>query len=174
MRSTFGLARVAVAAAGLALAGCATAPRPVAESPPAYRGAPVVAVLPVHAGKGPPLHAASHARPLRGQVVRIERIARQAAPTGAGAVVGGVAGAVIGREIAGGGGDGKAIGTVVGAVTGAVIGHEIERSQLRQQPAVRVTVALDRGGSRSVELADAAGLRVGDRVRLQGDRIVRL
>jgi outer membrane lipoprotein SlyB len=94
-------------------------------------------------------------------------------PQGAGAVLGGVVGAVVGRQMADSS-RGENVGMVVGAVGGALIGNEIEKNARRDGNGVRVTVTLDNGSSRSFEFKDAANLRVGDRVRIEGTQLFRL
>ncbi len=95
------------------------------------------------------------------------------APRGSGAVIGGVLGAVIGRQMADGS-RGKNIAAAVGAGVGALIGHEIEKNVRRDRGGVRVTVRLDDGRTRRFDVKDSDGLRVGDRVRIDGDRLYRL
>ena len=94
-------------------------------------------------------------------------------PQGAGAVVGGVIGAVIGRQFADSN-SGKNVGTVAGAVGGALIGNEVEKNARRDQQGVRVNVQLDQGGLRSFDFRSAGELRVGDRVRIEGNQVFRL
>ena len=95
------------------------------------------------------------------------------ASTGAGAVVGGVIGAVVGRQFADSN-SGKNVGTVAGAVGGALIGNEVEKNSRREQQAVRVNVQVDHGGMRSFEFKSVGDLRVGDRVRIEGNQLYRL
>jgi outer membrane lipoprotein SlyB len=95
------------------------------------------------------------------------------APRGTGAVVGGVIGAVIGRQMAEGS-RGKNIGAAVGAGVGALIGHEIEKNVRGDRGGVRITVRLDDGSTRRFDLKDSDGLRVGDRVRIDGDQLYRV
>ena len=141
----------------VALAGCASRSAP---PPPVYGG-------PVY---GQPQPAAQS---VYGRVTRIETTSSREEVSGAGAAAGGVAGAVIGRQIASDR-DGKAMGTFIGAVVGAFIGHQIEKDRADTKDVLRVTVALDGGGSRSFDYRDAGGLRVGDRVRIEGDKVFRL
>jgi outer membrane lipoprotein SlyB len=94
-------------------------------------------------------------------------------PRGGGAVVGGVIGAVIGRQF-GDSSSGKNVGTVAGAVGGALIGNEVEKNARRDQSAVRVHVQLDHGGTRSFDFKSIGDLRVGDRVRIEGNQLYRL
>jgi outer membrane lipoprotein SlyB len=109
-----------------------------------------------------------------GQVRSIETLGiPQDQPQGAGAVVGGVVGAVIGRQY-GNSNSGKNVGTAVGAVTGAVIGNEIEKSARREHSGVRIAVTLDSGALRNFDYKSPGNLRVGDRVRIEGEQIYRL
>jgi len=94
-------------------------------------------------------------------------------PRGGGAVVGGVIGAVIGRQF-GDSSSGKNVGTVAGAVGGALIGNEVEKNARREQSVVRVHVQLDHGGTRSFDFKSIGDLRVGDRVRIEGNQLYRL
>lgn len=108
-----------------------------------------------------------------GQVRSIESIgALQDQPQGAGAVAGAILGGVVGRQF-GDSQHGRNVGTVVGAVGGAVIGHEIEKNARRDSSGVRVVVQLDRGGTRSFDFKGAGDLRVGDRVRIEGNQLYR-
>lgn len=93
---------------------------------------------------------------------------------GAGALLGGVIGAVLGRQV-GGRGDARTAGTFVGAVAGALIGHQVEKHRSRgESSSTRVSVQLDRGGVITLDGADAADLRVGERVRIENNRIYRV
>jgi len=89
---------------------------------------------------------------------------------GAGAVIGGVVGGVLGHQV--GGGTGKDIATVAGVVGGAMAGHQIEKSN-KQQDAYRIQVRLDNGGYQTVTQQSISDLRVGDRVRIENDRVSR-
>ena len=97
----------------------------------------------------------------------------QEQPQGAGAVVGGIVGAVVGRQFADSS-HGKNVGMVAGAVGGAIVGNEMEKNARRDQNSVRVTVQLDHGGTRAFEFKNAGDLRVGDRVRIEGNQLFRL
>lgn len=90
---------------------------------------------------------------------------------GAGAVIGGVVGGVLGHQV--GEGTGKDVATVAGVVGGAMAGHQIEKSNRQQQDAYRIQVRLDRGGYQTVTLQSIGDLRVGDRVRVENDRVSR-
>lgn len=90
--------------------------------------------------------------------------------SGAGAVIGGVVGGVLGHQV--GSGTGKDAATVAGAVGGAVAGNEIEKSN-NQQDTYRIRVRLDNGSYLTVTQQGNSDLRVGDRVRIENDRIYR-
>lgn len=141
-----------------ALAGCASRSAP--PPPPVYGG-------PVYGQHQPA------AQSVYGRVVRIEATSSREEVSGVGAAAGGVAGAVLGRQV-GSSSDSKAVGTFIGAVVGAFIGHQLEKDRAEHKDLLRVTVALDGGGSRTFDYRDAGGLRVGDRVRIDGDRVFRL
>lgn len=112
-----------------------------------------------------------------GRVLGIETVAMNGGSgrtTGAGAVVGGVVGGVIGHQI--GSGRGNDAATVAGAIGGAVVGNEIERNRNNsgyQGTAYRVDVRTEGGAVRTVMMENVGDIRVGDRVRIDGDRISR-
>ncbi len=89
---------------------------------------------------------------------------------GVGTIIGGVVGGVLGHQV--GGGTGKDVATVAGAVGGAVAGHEIERRN-SQSESYRVRVRLDRGGYQELARQSVSDLRVGDRVRIDGEQVSR-
>ena len=88
-----------------------------------------------------------------------------------GTVLGGLAGGVIGHQI--GSGRGNTAATIAGAVGGAVVGTEIEKKHV-QGSRYRITVRLDSGSTLIVEDTRDVNLRVGDRVRVDNNRIYRV
>lgn len=88
----------------------------------------------------------------------------------AGAVVGGVVGGVVGHQV--GSGRGNDVATVTGAVGGTVVGHEIGKAR-GPQDVYRIRVRFDDGNYQTVTQAGLDGLRVGDSVRTEGDRVHR-
>jgi outer membrane lipoprotein SlyB len=88
----------------------------------------------------------------------------------AGTVIGGVIGGVLGHQI--GSGRGNSVATVAGAVGGAVVGHEVEESN-KKRDLYRVRVRLEAGGYQTLIQDTLGGLRVGDRVRVDNDRVSR-
>ena len=88
-----------------------------------------------------------------------------------GTVLGGIAGGVIGHQI--GSGRGNTAATIAGAIGGAVVGTEVEKRQV-QGSRYRITVRLDSGNALIVEDTRETNLRVGDRVRVENNRIDRV
>ncbi len=105
-----------------------------------------------------------------GVIDAIEIIRESSDGIGAGAVIGGVVGGVLGNQV--GGGTGRDVATVAGVVGGAVVGHQIQKGN-RQQDAYRIRVRLDNGGYQTVTQQSMNDLRVGDRVRIENNRVTR-
>jgi len=117
-----------------------------------------------------PEYSSSYPGVTYGVVDSIEMTRGSGGGTGAGAVIGGVVGGVLGHQV--GSGTGKDVATVAGVVGGAVAGNQIEKSN-KQQDASRIRVRLDNGGYLTVTQQGATELRVGDRVRIENDRVSR-
>jgi outer membrane lipoprotein SlyB len=92
-------------------------------------------------------------------------------PVNVGTVLGGLAGGVIGHQI--GSGRGNTAATIAGAIGGAMVGTEIEKKQVRGSR-YRITVRLDSGSALIVEDTRDINLRVGDRVRVENNRVYRV
>lgn len=91
---------------------------------------------------------------------------------GVGAIAGAVVGGVLGNQV--GGGKGQTVATVAGAAGGAYVGNEIEkRQQQKTADAYKVTVRMDSGSYQTVTQNNNAGLRVGDRVRVDNGMVQR-
>jgi len=142
-----------------------------------YLGTVSVALLAACAttsdGEALPLAAASPAvtRVEHGRVEAIQVYRKSDnQPVNVGTVLGGLAGGIVGHQI--GGGHGNTAATVLGAVAGAVVGDEVEKRQVEGER-YRVTVRLDSGATLSVEDTRDVELRVGDRVRVENNRISR-
>lgn len=91
---------------------------------------------------------------------------------GAGAVVGGVVGGLLGNQV--GGGSGKAVATIAGVVGGAMAGNQIEQSNRAQtRDMYQITVRLNNGGYQTITQDSIADLRIGNRVRIDGNRVYR-
>ena len=151
---------VVAAASVLALAACGT--------PPPAKQAPVYSPSrPGTIGTQDPY------RQGLGQVRSIERLSARQSTSGGGAVVGAIVGAVIGRQM-GGTSMARDAATAAAAVGGAWVGNEIEKNRSGGSDIWRITVDLDRGGQAVLDVPDPAGLRVGERVRVDGARVYRL
>lgn len=105
------------------------------------------------------------------EVVSAERGGIAGTGIGAGAVIGGVVGGVLGRQV--GGGTGQDIATAAGVVGGAVVGHEVEKRTQDQHETYRIRVRLENGTYHTVMQESIEGLRIGDRVRIENDRLFR-
>ncbi len=93
-------------------------------------------------------------------------------PVGVGALVGGVAGGVIGHQFGSGGGNTAA--TIAGALGGALVGNEVERQNRVEGSRYRITVRSDSGSLLQLDNVNDLNLRVGDRVRIEGNRVYRM
>lgn len=107
-----------------------------------------------------------------GTVDRIEVVQKGASKNVAGTVIGGIVGGLIGSQI--GSGSGRTAATVAGAAGGAIAGNVIEGRRRTDNESFRVSVRLDNGSYETVMQEDINDLRTGDRVRVDGGRIVRI
>jgi outer membrane lipoprotein SlyB len=146
---------LAAAAAALALTACGS--DPVSYSEPRYVSSSA------YGGNG--------AYSDFGRVVAIDVVRGSGGSTGAGAVIGGIVGGVLGHQV--GSGRGNDAATVAGAVGGAVVGNEMEKRRNSADEQYRVTVQFRDGREASFTQDSVDGLRVGDRVRVDGNRLVR-
>lgn len=172
MRQRF-LVALAFGASALG-SGAWAIPVPRTDQPPAAV-APDDAVALPRAPAPAAVHPAPAARAIAshrvGRVERIEPIRERPPGTGKGAVIGGVLGGVVGNQFGHGGG--RAAMTVLGAAGGAVAGNNVERNINKRVVGYRVTVRLDNGRWRTYEESRLNGLRVGDRVRIDGRQLRR-
>lgn len=103
-----------------------------------------------------------------GTIASIEEVKEKGSGSGMGAIAGAVIGGVLGHQV--GGGRGQDVATAGGAVAGAAAGHEIEK-RARATTYYRVTVAMENGSTRSVNVNTSQGLYNGAKVRVVGDDI---
>lgn len=87
--------------------------------------------------------------------------------TGVGAVIGGVTGLGVGSLI--GGGTGRDVAMVLGTVGGALAGNEVQKKYDKPEPGQQVIVRTKSGVLVSVTQPVSAGLRVGQRVYIEGN-----
>ena len=157
----------------------ANAPLPVASAQPA---APVPAPVPVQDAKPAeekPAHKPAH-RPARvenaapaicgdcGVITAITPVHQKGEGSGAGAVMGAVLGGVIAHQF--GKGRGKDAATVAGAAAGAYGGHQAEK-EIRATNSYDVSIRMDDGSTRVINMTDTAGLTVGSKVKVNGNMV---
>jgi len=90
---------------------------------------------------------------------------------GAGVVIGGIVGGVLGNQV--GSGRGNDAATVAGAVGGAVVGHQIEKANRASVDSYRIRLRMDDGSYQTVNQDSVNDLRVGDRARIENNRVIR-
>lgn len=88
-----------------------------------------------------------------------------------GAVVGGVVGGVVGNQI--GGGSGRSLATAAGVVGGALVGNQIQRNNQQTRDVYQIGIRLDNGAYQTMTLDGIGDLRVGNRVRIENNRVFR-
>ena len=88
-----------------------------------------------------------------------------------GTIAGGVVGGVLGHQV--GGGTGKDIATIAGALGGAYAGNRVQNN-IAKTTEYHIVVRLESGTTQTVKFAANPGLKVGERVRLEGDGVIRL
>ena len=103
-----------------------------------------------------------------GTIVNIEEMKLKGSGTGVGAAAGAVIGAVVGHQI--GDGRGQDIATVAGAVGGGIAGNEVER-RMKSTSYFHVTIAMENGGTRTVDVDALNGLANGMRVKIVGNNL---
>jgi outer membrane lipoprotein SlyB len=167
----------ALVAATTLVSGCYVVPVQQAAPPP-HKSAPVYSPRGGsgygNGGYGEPAYGGDAAQARYGVVRSVDLMssARQST-SGGGAIAGLLIGAVIGRQM-GGTHFARDAATAVGAVGGAVVGNEIEKNNTGRRDQFRITVDLEGGGSTTLLVPDAGGLAIGERVRVDGNRIQRL
>lgn len=147
--NTHNLLLTGVAAASIALAGCASSPGYSGYSSPGYGGT----------------RASCYDC---GTVTRIEQIGTATGGT-TGAVLGGVVGAAAGRELADDESSGRrTAATVAGAAAGALAGRAIQRNVSGAR--YNIHVRMDDGRTVTVTQDDLGGIREGSQVRVYEGR----
>lgn len=111
-----------------------------------------------------------------GRIVNIEVVRSEsagAAPSGGGAVAGGLIGGVVGNQFGHGGG--RAAATALGIVGGALLGNTVEANANapRAYQSYRISVQVERGGYRAFDVPTPGELRVGDRVVINNGQLSR-
>ena len=101
-----------------------------------------------------------------GTITSVEQMKSQGKGSGVGAVLGAIAGGVAGHQF--GKGRGKDVATAAGAVGGGFAGNEIEQ-RVKGEIYFHVTVAMENGGTRVVDVASMEGLGTGSKVKVVGN-----
>ena len=162
------LGRMGLGAVAIAALSACVAPAPYYQQTATYPYEPA----PSYPVVGTPVPHVSY-----GRVVNIEVLQTQSSggpQSGLGAVAGGVVGGVLGHQV--GGGSGKAVATVLGAVGGALLGNVVEANTRSPQvyQSYRVSIQTENGSYRAFDVQNPGDLRVGDRVRIDGNQISRV
>jgi len=105
-----------------------------------------------------------------GTVTSVKTVKKEGEASGGGAVLGGVVGGVIGHQI--GSGRGNTAATVAGAAGGAYAGHQIEKNK-KSTSEHQVVVKLENGSTRTFRYAEATSYKVGDKIKVVDDKLVR-
>lgn len=91
---------------------------------------------------------------------------------GLGAIAGAVVGGLLGNQVGGGGG--RTAATLAGAVGGGLVGNNIEsRNRTGTASQYQISVRLDNGQYLNVTQDNIADLGVGNRVRIDNNRVFR-
>ena len=106
-----------------------------------------------------------------GTVTEMKTVEVKGEGSGVGAVAGGVIGGVLGHQV--GGGRGKDVATVAGAVGGAYAGHQVEKNA-KKKTQYQVIVKLENGTSRTFTYNAATAFKVGDKIKVENNKLVRL
>lgn len=106
-----------------------------------------------------------------GTVRGLETMSKAGEATGKGALLGAVIGGVVGHQM--GSGKGNTAATIGGAAAGGYAGHQVEKNR-NSGTYTRVTVEMDTGGKKEVDVTEPAGLKPGDRVRVTGSNLERV
>jgi len=105
-----------------------------------------------------------------GTVTSVKTTKHEGSGSGAGAVAGGVIGGVLGHQV--GSGRGNTAATIVGAGAGAYAGNEIEKNK-KSYTTHDVVVKLDNGNNRTFSFHEATSYKVGDKVKVVDNKLVR-
>jgi outer membrane lipoprotein SlyB len=105
-----------------------------------------------------------------GTVISVKEIDEEGKGSGVGVVAGGVTGAIVGNQV--GQGTGRDLATIAGVVGGAIAGNKIEQ-KMKKTRVYDVAVKMDSGEERVLRYKTVPGVAAGDKVRVEGDRVVR-
>lgn len=105
-----------------------------------------------------------------GEVVSVKEIEQEGKGSGLGVVAGGVTGGLVGNQV--GQGTGRDLATIAGIVGGAIAGNKIEEN-IKKTRIYDVTVRMENGEERVLHYKTAPGVMAGDKVKVEGEHVVR-
>ena len=105
-----------------------------------------------------------------GVVVSVNEIEQEGKGSGLGVIAGGVAGGLAGNQV--GNGSGRDVATLVGIVGGAIAGNKIEE-KVKKTKVYDVTVKMENGEEQVLRYNTAPGVMAGDKIKIEGENIVR-
>ena len=141
---------------------------PAASAPATSAGTAPAAAVPARRSAAQPKTAAAPCASC-GVIEEIRAVQVAGETSGLGAAAGGVTGALVGNQF--GRGDGRTIATIAGAAGGAYVGNTIEKNT-KKRLVHRIVLRMDDGTRRVLTQSAAPAHVVGDRVRVEGERIV--
>ena len=103
-----------------------------------------------------------------GVIANIQQVKIQGEGTGMGAVSGAAAGGLAGNQF--GGGNGKIGTTAAGVLIGAAAGHYAEK-QIRSRTVQRLTIRMDNGNMRTIDVEQLNGMTIGTKVKVAGNTV---
>ena len=133
--------------------------------PPNGSGVPPDYVEPLPAAAAPPIRACLDC----GVIEDVRQIVHEGQGSGLGAIAGGVLGAALGSNL--GKGHGRTLASLAAAIGGGMIGNQIEKSR-NQKIGYQVSLRMEDGTKRSIEIPSVPSWRIGDAVRLVNGSIV--
>ncbi len=147
------------------------APAPAVESP-----AKKPATAEKHVARAKPVQPKPAAPAQRiacdncGVVVSVNEIELEGKGTGLGVIAGGVAGGLAGNQM--GNGSGRDLATLAGIVGGAIAGNKVEE-KIKKTRVYDVTVKMENGEEHVLRYKTVPGVMAGDKIRIEGENIVR-
>ena len=117
-----------------------------------------------------PVYVEDSERVQFGYVEGVSFVQAGGSTSGGGAIVGGIIGGVVGHQF--GSGRGKPAATIAGAAGGALIGNEVEKNR-NATDRVELRVRLDSGTRVTYTQENPRDFQTGDRVRIEGGRVLR-
>ncbi|HET7844882.1 MAG TPA: glycine zipper 2TM domain-containing protein [Xanthomonadales bacterium] len=105
-----------------------------------------------------------------GIVEKVEKIVYDKDKGVGGAVLGTIVGGLIGNQF--GSGSGRTAMTVAGAAGGGLIGHKVDKNHSANgEPGLRLSIRMDKGGYKTLEIAGEQRIYKGDRVKVFRDHV---